>query len=193
MAPALETVEVTRMVTPTFTPTRRTYPTCAGFGSNPCIHIVADNVSLSTLADIYLRDVCRWPQISNANRESDGMYPRMRTGQALFIPEKPALYPPSVLVQPGVTAPIGDCEFDQNGVLLSAFPCMYEIPADRPMYEFGYGEVASRLYGTTTLGDYIAAANLASGCSTTGTAEEAPLPVYLEPGVRIVVPRRPPQ
>jgi hypothetical protein len=143
------------------------------------------------LADVYLGDLCRWPELANVNRTIHGTYAGIRTGSAYHIPDHPSAYPPSILTLPGIIAPIPPCEFDAEGRLLSAYPCVYEVPADQPIYGFAYDEVARRFFGDSTLGPCISGANLANGCSASGTSEAGPQLIYLQPGTRIVIPVRP--
>jgi hypothetical protein len=184
----IRTVEVTRVVPPTPTPTPTTYPECSGSSSPPCIHVAGTEDSRWHLAELYLRDGCRWPEIMNLNRDADGYYLQIVPRDGYFIPLSPLGCEPSVLNSADSPEPIDPCVFNAQGRLLSPYPCVYTIPSDRPVYNGNYDQVAARFYAEISLGDDIRLANLESGCSGDGTTGGGLVPVDLGVRVTIVLP-----
>jgi hypothetical protein len=181
----------TVVVTATPLPSPAAYPVCDG-SSLPCMHVARTGDFWSALAQLYWGNVCRWPELATLNRQLDGTYSSIRSGQVYFMPEPAVSYPPSMIIQPGVLQAIPACVLDhRQGHLLTTLPCAYAIPTDYPVYGYNYDELALRFYGSASLGSHIRLANLASGCSSSGSADEWPEPLLLAPGVVVVVPTRP--
>ena len=128
-------------------------------------------------------DSCRWPEIANVNRLSDGTY------DLAVHPNKPILIPPvapfgthrpQFRTETGMYAVIPDCG---EG---SGFPCMYSV--DESLRAFNYQEVALKFYGAIYHGgidlpELIANANLRTGCPRSA--------LEFKPGDKLVIPVRP--
>jgi hypothetical protein len=181
-------VEVTRIVTPAPPPTLMSYPECSEVSPPPCVHVARADDSPWAIALRYLRDGCRWPEIMNVNRDPDGYYSPISTGNGYFIPLNPLSHLPSLLSEADVPIPVVGCEIDAHGRLVSAYPCLYTIPADRPIYNGNYDEVARRFYADVSLGEDIRLANLVSGCNSAGEAGGELVAVDLGAGEMIVLP-----
>lgn len=185
------TREITKVVTVTPRPTEISFPLCSN-SDPPCMHIAESGQYWSRLADDYMNDFCRWPEIANLNRTEDGTYSGIRANGIYFIPDIPQNYRASTISSEGAIQEIPVCLFDQaTRSLANTLPCEYEIPAENPIYGIDYRPLSLLFFGVSTHGPYIADHNLLSGCSIYGYSGQPPQRIVLEPSAKVIIPRRP--
>ena len=155
----------------------------------PCINLQPE--SWTALGAYLYGEVqnCRWVEIADLNRKTDGSYRIPLQVEAIYVPNVAphGSFKSMVKNDDGTYTIIRDCTFT-NGELTGSKPCVYTVPegifgSGLTTKNDAYSQVAARLYGIELygFGKDIAEANKSSICPNN--------PFFLQPGVKIVIPR----
>jgi hypothetical protein len=156
---------------------------CNGALSNaPCTYVLNNGDRWQQIAqDSPYGDNCRYPELMDINRRSDGTYPRL-SGYDSDVGRPITIMPaaPSGTYDARIRDELGEFKILQE-CNANGFPCVFVVTEDLPL--FTYDQISQRVYRNNLFGNFIAQANLASDCS--GRGEEIRL------GSRLVIPKRP--
>jgi len=157
----------------------------------PCLYLPAPGESWQTVArNTAFNDACRWPEIANLNRHTDGSYRTIgsflaRAGIFVPIPDRSAEYVPMQRYNDGTQRLIPTCQLSNGAYDL---PCTYTITEDDGASALNYLPLAFKFYRAyekerMNLDIWIEEANIADGCRSS--------PPRLLPGITILIPTLP--